>query len=178
MSSTVQTASADEFENAKRQIRGLIGEIAQLAKSDLGPEEFYAAFLQRVVQALAAVGGAVWVLGEGKKPQLSYQINLSPKLLDTESEEAGKHYRLLDYVVASNNGQLVPPLSGFSDERMGANPTRQLLVINPLGHDNQVEGLLEIFQRSDTQPATQRGYLQFVKQMCDLAGEWFKNRKL
>src|SRR4030095_9894857 len=24
----------------------------------------------------------------------------------------------------------------------------------------------------------QRGYLQFVKQMCDLAAEWFKNRKL
>src|SRR5262245_49815484 len=61
---------------------------------------------------------------------------------------------------------------------MGANPTRQLLVINPLGHDNQVEGLLEIFQRADTQPATQRGYLQFVKQMCELAAEWFKNRKL
>ena len=130
------------------------------------------------MQALAAVGGAVWVLGEGKKPQLSYQINISDKLLDSESEEAQKHFRLLDYVVHSNNGQLVPPLSGFQDERMGANPTRQLLVINPLGHDNQVEGLLEIFQRADTQPATQRGYLQFVKQMCELAAEWFKNRKL
>jgi len=178
MASGQTQVSAETIEKTKQQIRGLVGEIAQLAKSDLGPEEFYAAFLQRVVQALAAVGGAVWVLGEGKKPQLSYQINLSPKLLDTESEEAGKHYRLLDYVVSSNAGQLVPPLSGFSDERMGANPTRQLLVINPLGHDNQVEGLLEIFQRSDTQPATQRGYLQFVKQMCEVAGEWFKNRKL
>jgi multidrug efflux pump subunit AcrA (membrane-fusion protein) len=178
MASGHTQVSAETIEKTKQQIRGLVGEIAQLAKSDLGPEEFYAAFLQRVVQALAAVGGAVWVLGEGKKPQLSYQINLSPKLLDTESDEAGKHFRLLDYIVSSNSGQLVPPLSGFSDERMGANPTRQLLVINPLGHDNQVEGLLEIFQRADTQPATQRGYLQFVKQMCEVAGEWFKNRKL
>src|SRR5438105_13967303 len=101
MSSTVQTSSNDEFEDAKRQIRGLVGEIAQLAKSDLGPEEFYSAFLQRVVQALAAVGGAVWVLGEGKKPELSYQINISELLLDKDSEEAGKHFRLLDYVVSS-----------------------------------------------------------------------------
>jgi biotin carboxyl carrier protein len=178
MASGQTQVSAETIEKTKQQIRGLVSEIAQLSKSDLGPEEFYSGFLQRVVQALAAVGGAVWVLGEGKKPQLSYQINLSDKLLETESEEAQKHFRLLDYVVHSNNGQLVPPLSGFQDERMGANPTRQLLVINPLGHDNQVEGLLEIFQRADTQPATQRGYLQFVKQMCELAAEWFKNRKL
>ena len=99
MSSTVQTSSSDEFENAKRQIRGLIGEIAQLAKSDMLPEEFYAAFLQRVVQALAAVGGAVWILGEGKRPQLTYQINLSPTLLEAESEDAAEHARLLDMVV-------------------------------------------------------------------------------
>ena len=178
MASGHTQVSAETIEKTKQQIRGLVSEIAQLSKSDLGPEEFYAAFLQRVVQALAAVGGAIWVLGEGRKPQLSYQINLSEKLLDKESEDAGKHYRLLDYIVASNSGQLIPPLSGAADERMGGNPTRQLLVINPLGHDNQVEGLLEIFQRPDTQPATQRGYLQFVKQMCELAAEWFKNRKL
>lgn len=178
MASGHTQVSAETIEKTKQQIRGLVGEIAQLAKSDLGPEEFYAAFLQRVVQALAAVGGAVWVLGEGRKPQLSYQINISEKLLDKESDEAAKHYRLLDYIINTNTGQLVPPLSGAGDERMGGNPTRQLLVINPLGHDEQVEGLLEIFQRADTQPATQRGYLQFVKQMCELSSEWFKNRKL
>ena len=170
--------SSETIEKTKQQIRGLVGEIAQLAKSDLPAEEFYAAFLQRVVQALAAVGGAVWMLGEGKKPELTYQINLSEKLLDKDSDEAGKHYRLLDYIIASKQAQLVPPLSSAGDERMGGNPTRQLLVIHPLGHDNEVEGLVEIFQRSDTQPATQRGYLQFLKQMCDLAEEWFKNRKL
>jgi multidrug efflux pump subunit AcrA (membrane-fusion protein) len=178
MASGQTQVSAETIEKTKQQIRGLVSEIAQLSKSDMGPEEFYSAFLQRVVQALAAVGGAIWVLGEGRKAQLSYQINISEKLLDRETDDADKHFKLLDYVVHVNQGQLVPPLSGFQDERMGANPTRQLLVIHPLGHDNQVEGLLEIFQRADTQPATQRGYLQFVKQMCDLAGEWFKNRKL
>lgn len=170
--------SSDSVEKTKQQIRGLVGEIAQLSKSDLEGEEFFAAFLQKVVQALAAVGGAVWVIGEGKKPQLAYQINLSPNLLDKESEQADKHYRLLEYVTASNAGQLVSPNSGSGDERMGSNPTRHLMVVHPMGHDNQVEGLLEIFQRPDTAPATQRGYLQFAKQMCELSAEWFKNRKL
>lgn len=178
MASGHTQVSPETIEKTKQQIRGLVGEIAQLCKSDLGPEEFYAGFLQRVVQALAAVGGAVWVLGEGGKPQLSYQINISEKLLDPASEEAAKHFRLLDYIIASKVGQLIPPLSGAGDERMGGNPTRQLLVVHPLGHDNEVEGLLEIFQRADAQPAAQRGYLQFVKQMCELAAEWFKNRKL
>lgn len=178
MASGHTQVSPETIEKTKQQIRGLVGEIAQLCKSDLGPDEFYAGFLQRVVQALAAVGGAVWILGEGGKPQLSYQINISEKLLDPESEEAAKHFRLLDYIIASKVGQLIPPLSGAGDERMGGNPTRQLLVVHPLGHDDQVEGLLEIFQRADAQPAAQRGYLQFVKQMCELAAEWFKNRKL
>ncbi|MCI0358479.1 MAG: GAF domain-containing protein, partial [Planctomycetaceae bacterium] len=173
-----QVSSQESIEKTKQQIRGLVGEIAQLSKSDMPAEEFYAAFLQRVVQALAAVGGAMWILGEGRKPQIGYQINLSEKLLDATSEEAGKHYKLLDYIIASKTPQLVPPLSSAGDERMGGNPTRQLLVIHPMGHDDQIEGLIEIFQRPDTQPNTQRGYLQFLKQMCELAAEWFKNRKL
>src|SRR5688572_10229716 len=170
--------SAETTEKVKQQIRGLVGEIAQLSKSDLDADEYYALFLQKIVQALAAVGGAVWTLGEGKKPQLAYQINLSQKLLEADSDDADKHYRLLEYIVNSNAPQLVPPASSFGDERLGANPTRQLLVVHPMGADNQVEGLIEIFQRADTNPQTQRGYLQFLKQMCDLAAEWFKNRRL
>ena len=55
MASGQTQVSAETIEKTKQQIRGLVGEIAQLSKSDMGPEEFYAAFLQRVVQALAAV---------------------------------------------------------------------------------------------------------------------------
>ena len=50
----------------------------RLTKQDLRPEEFYTGFLQRVVEALAAVGGAVWMLAEGNQFQLAYQINLRP----------------------------------------------------------------------------------------------------
>jgi hypothetical protein len=178
MASGQTQVSSESIEKTKQQIRGLVGEIAQLSKSDLAPEEFYKAFLTRIVQALAAVGGAVYTLGEGRKPEIAFQINLTDALLDPESEAGSKHFRLLEAIIASKNPQLVPPNSGFGDERMGGNPTRQLLVIHPLGHDEQVEGLIEIFQRADTQPATQRGYLQFLKQMCEMAGEWFKNRRL
>src|SRR5258706_5477514 len=173
-----QVSQDDQIEKTKQQIRGLVGEIAQLSKSDMAPEEYYAAFLQRVIPDLGSGGGAVWTLGEGKKPELSYQVKLSPELLQTDSEDAQKHFRLLDYVVGSGQPALIPPMSGAGDEKMGGNPTQQLLVIAPLGHDGAVEGLVEIFQRPDAQPNTQRGYLRFLLQMCELAAEWFKNRKL
>lgn len=174
----MSSVNQQTIEQTKQQIKGLIAEIAQLSKSDLTPEEYYAAFLQRVVSALAAVGGAIWMLSDERKPTIAYQINLNPTLMDETTDDALKHNRLLDAILRSNSPQLIPPLSGAADEKMGANPTRNLLVINPLGHDGQAEGLVEIFQRPDTAPATQRGYQRFLAQMCELASEWFKNRKL
>ncbi len=176
--STESSPSPESIEQTKQQIRALVNEISQLAKSDLGPEEFYPAFLTRIVQALAAVGGAVWLLGQGKRPELTYQINLSDTLLDEEGEDSARHLGLLTHIAKANEPQLVPPLSGPGDERQGGNPTRYLLVLAPLQTDGAVEGLIEVFQRSDSSPQTQRGYLRFLVQMCELANEWLKTHKL
>ena len=39
-------------------------------------------------------------------------------------------------------------------------------------------GVVEVFQRPGAGPATQNGYQRFLMQMCDLAGDFFKSRKL
>jgi hypothetical protein len=164
--------SGNSVEQTKTQIRALVAEIATLSKCNLGANEFCQEFLSRVVQALAAVGGAVWLLGQGRTLQLAYEINVSSRLLDSTCDESLLHKRLLDYVIVTNCEQLVPPLSVATEERMGGNPTRQLLVISPLTRDNAVAGLVEIFQRPNNAPATQRGYLLFVKQMCQFGSEF------
>ncbi len=178
MSSEQSSVNAQTVEQTKQQIRSLVSEIAQLSKSDVSAEEYYAAFMQRIVSALAAVGGAVWILGESRHPELTYQINLSETLLNPSSDEADRHIRLLNHVARSAEPKLIPPQSGTGDEAGGGNPTRYLLVLAPLVADGKVEGVVEIFQRPDSQPATQRGYLRFLIQMCELAGEWLKSRKL
>lgn len=177
---SINTSSDDEqdIERTKQQIRALVAEIAQLSKSEMGPEEFYPAFLQRIVSALVAVGGAVWTLGEGKKLQLAYQINISETLQNSDSEEAQQHLRLLTSAMQRPEGVLAPPLSAHGDAGMGANPTRYLLVLGPLVADGQFEGIVEVFQRPDSQAAAQRGYLRFLMQMCELAGDWLKSKKL
>jgi len=178
MSSAERSPNQDTIEQTKAQIRGLVGEIVQISKSDLGPEQYYPAVLHRIVQALAAVGGAVWTLDENRSLKLIYQEQVSDTLLEPQSEDAVRHSRLLDYITQSRQPQLIPPLSGMSDERAGGNPTRYLLVLAPLQSDNVVEGVIEIFQRPDSQPATQRGYLKFLMQMCEQISEWLKTRKL
>jgi hypothetical protein len=176
--SSDQAVNAESIEQTKQQIRGLVSEIAQLSKSDLEADQYYAAFLQRIVDALAALGGAVWIMTEGRRLDLAYQIKISETLLDTQSEDASRHFGLLNHVAATGEPRLVPPLSGAADEQSAGNPTSNLLVLAPLKSDNQIEGVVEVFQRPDAQPVTQRGYLKFVVQMCELAGEWLKTRKL
>ena len=178
MSSDQPAVNSETIEQTKQQIRGLVSEIAQLSKSDLSPQEYYAAFMQRIVSALAAMGGAVWTATEDQQLEVTYQINLDPTLIDPEAEEASRHLQLLNHVISSGEPQLIPPQSGEGEQDGAGNPTHFLLVLAPLWSDRKVEGIIEIFQRPDAQPATQRGYLRFLLQMCELAGEWMKSQKL
>ena len=57
--STEQSVDPELVEQTKQQIRNLVREIAQLSKSELSPVEFYDQMLNRIVSALAAVGGAM-----------------------------------------------------------------------------------------------------------------------
>ncbi len=173
-----ESINTEALEQTKAQIRALVNEIAQLAKSDLGPAEFYPAFLQRLIAALAAIGGAVWILSEGRRFRLACQINVTGSLNDEQSDEAQRHLKLLSYVLATGRSQLVPPLFSAEREEMGANPTPYLLVLAPFGPEGDPAGLVEIFQRPESAPATQRGYERFVVQMCELATEWLKSQKL
>jgi hypothetical protein len=98
-SQTSQTSQAsvdpDLLDQTRQQIRGLVSEIESLSRSDVAPPEFYEGFLNRVVQALAAEGGAVWVTGEGGRLELAYQINLRLTRLADRREDQEKHGRLL-----------------------------------------------------------------------------------
>jgi len=171
-------SNQEAIENTKQQIRGLVSEIAQLSKSELEPGEFYAAFMQKIVSALAANGGAVWNLSADGEASVVYQINIEARLLDSDSEDTARHNKLLQVIAHSNEAQLIPPNSGFGEDGSVGNPTDHLLVLAPLAGDQGVESVVEIFQRPNAQPATQRGYLRFLVQMCELAAEWVKSQKL
>jgi len=165
-------------EDTKAQIRGLVNEIAQLSKSGATAEEFYPELLSRIITALAAAGGAIWLLDEDRQLNLQYQINAEPSILEEDNEDATRHTRLIQRVANTGQSLLVPPYSGTTDGESEGNPTGYLLCLGALQHDGHNDGLIEIFQRPGTAPDTQRGYLRFLQQMCELAAEWLRSQKL
>ncbi|TWU64890.1 efflux RND transporter periplasmic adaptor subunit [Crateriforma conspicua] len=165
-------------EETKAQIRALVNEIATLSKSGATAEEFYPELLTRIITALAAAGGAIWLLDEDRQLKLQYQINAEPSVLSNDSEDASRHNRLITRVANAGQSLLVPPYSGTTDGESEGNPTRYLLVLGALEHDGHKDGVIEVFQRPDTAPDTQRGYLRFMQQMCQLAAEWLRSQKL
>ncbi|REK19192.1 MAG: biotin/lipoyl-binding protein [Planctomycetota bacterium] len=176
--STEESVDPELIEQTKQQIRSLVREIAQIAKTDIAPQEFYDAVLNRVVTALAAVGGAIWTVNEAGQLALEYQINLRETRLAESEENQIKHGRLLRKVIDSGEGTLIGPQSGSGNEEDGANPTDYLLVMGPLKTARETAGVMEIFQRPGRNVTVQRGYLRFLLQMCELASEYLKSRKL
>jgi biotin carboxyl carrier protein len=183
--STDSTASVDaaEVERAKREIQSLVQEIAELSRTEVGPEEFYDALLNKVVAALAAPGGAVWTLADTGGLQLTYQINLRETGLIENPIGQSQHGRLLRQVLEGTEGALVSPHSGSgdateNDPEAAANPTDFLLVLAPVYNDQGPQGVVEVFQRAGARTATQRGYLRFLLQICEFAGDFLKGRRL
>jgi hypothetical protein len=174
---------ADQVERAKREIQGLVQEIAELSKTQISPPEFYDAMLNKVVSALAAPGGAVWTVNDNGGMQLAYQINLGlTGLIDNPVGQA-QHSRLLYQVLQGAEGALVAPHSGTGDatdgdDQAAANPTDYLLVLAPVHNDQGPQGIVEIFQRTGARVTTQRGYLRFLLQVCEFAGDFLKGRRL
>lgn len=170
-------ADASLVQEMKQEIRTLVQEIAQLAQADISEDEFYSGALNRIVAAMAAIAGAAWSVDKGNF-NLQYQVNLAETGLNRSEQAQVQHGRLLERVAESQQALVVQPRSGPSGESEAANPTETLLVLAPILLEGKVVGVVEIFQRPGGGPATQRGYLRFLAQMADLAGDFLKSRRL
>lgn len=187
MSSASSAFDPELIDQTRQQLRTLVHEIEGLSRSELSPGEFYEGFLNRVVAALAAAGGAVWSCDETGRFRLVYQMNLKETRLAESETAQQQHGMLLRKVADTGQGTLVAPHSGGATadgestgggEIVPANPTDFLLVLCALKSDKEVQGVVEIFQRPGGRPTVERGYLRFVSQMCDLAGDYLKTRNL
>lgn len=182
-SESTTAVDAAEVERAKREIQNLVQEIAELSRTEVDQAEFYDALLNKVVAALAAPGGAVWTIAETGGLQLTYQINLRDTGLIENPIGQSQHGRLLRQVLMSKDGAIINPHSGSgdaaeNDPEAAANPTDFLLVLAPVYNDQGPQGVVEVFQRPGARTATQRGYLRFLLQICEFAGDYLKGRRL
>ncbi|MAT69524.1 MAG: hypothetical protein CMJ58_08365 [Planctomycetaceae bacterium] len=173
----------EAIRRAKQEIQTLVAEVDALAKREVEPAEFYEGLLNNSIAALAAPGGVVWTIEEGAGFRLQYQVNLQQTGLARDPAAQMQHARLLAQIAEKGEPSLTPPHSGVGgagDDRdqVAANPTDFLLVVAPILTDEGVNGLVEIFQRTGARPTAQKGYLRFLVQICEIAGEYLKTRRL
>ncbi|HEX4132911.1 MAG TPA: efflux RND transporter periplasmic adaptor subunit [Pirellulales bacterium] len=174
-SSTEESVDPRLLEQAQQQIRGLVDEVGRLARQDLSPESFFAEYLARVTAALAALGGVVWLLREGSRLELLQQTNLREVGLEADPDALSQHHDLAREVVKSGEGTLLAPRAAAGTL---VNPGDALLLLAPVKVADETRGVVEIFQRPGAPDRTQRGYLRFLLQVGELAGDYLKNRQL
>ncbi|MGO9598859.1 MAG: efflux RND transporter periplasmic adaptor subunit [Isosphaeraceae bacterium] len=173
-----ETIDAGLLEQTKNQIRKLVAEIADLAESDVQPAEFYIEFLNRSVAAVAASGGAFWLLDGRGGLRLQYQVEFALTGLMDGRVKTAPHDALLGCMIQASQAQIVPPGAVIEGVPQAYNPTNQALIIAPLVVDKQVVGLLEILMDPTRRAAQQKSTLRFVGDLCDLAGNYLKNRQM
>lgn len=174
--SSATSFDARAVHDTLRQIQSLAAQVARLSRTDLPPGEFYPEFLNRVVTALGAVGGAVWTLDDRRQLALAYQVNFQETGLQEDSEDQRRHRRLLARVLDEDRPVLAPPHSGGQNGD-GANPTAMLLMLGRFGTDLGPAGVVEIVQRPDVASGAQQSQQRFLVQMLEYAGDYLKNRQ-
>ena len=166
------------LEQTKNQIRKLVAEIADLAESDIQPNEFYVEFLNRSVAAVAATGGAFWMMDGKGGLRLQYQVEFGVTGLMDGRVKTAPHDALLGCMLQASQSQIIPPSAVIEGVPQAFNPTEFALIIAPLMVDKQVVGLLEILMDPTRRAAQQKSTLRFVSDLCDLAATYLKNRQM
>src|SRR6516165_5852918 len=166
------------LEQTKNQIRKLVAEIADLAESDIQPNEFYVEFLNRSVAAVAATGGAFWMMDGRGGLRLQYQYEFGATGLMDGRVKTAPHDALLGCMLQASQAQIVPPSAVIEGVPQAFNPTEYALIIAPLMVDKQVVGLLEILMDPTRRAAQQKSTLRFVTDLTDLAATYLKNRQM
>ena len=161
-----------------QEIDDLVDEVARLTGAGLSVADFHSGLLERAVRGLAAVGGAIWIRRGPAQIALECQIHLDALPLAENWADAQRHTHLLDAALSTGKSAVVAPLSAMTGHPQAANPTGYLLVLAPLPVDPGANGLIEVFQRPGVSPAAERGYVRFLSTLCELAGDFQRNRQL
>ncbi len=169
-------AKQDTSPELWQEIDTLVRDLAIFARSECSQNQFYSRLLDCTVRAMAALGGAVWLISEEGLVELNAQLGWNRTGLAENDDARQQHQKMLEEVINQRVEVLLPPDS--SDAENMTNPTRCLLLIHPIEVDGQLKGLIEIFQRPDGTVTVQEGYRHFLMTMIELAGDFHRHSEL
>jgi hypothetical protein len=168
------------IEQERRRLSKRLEEVARLAEGSGPPAAFYGEMLKRLLESLAAPAGAVWTRTAQGNLQLMFHINMKEVGLDRSDEARAAHEELLRRAVAEPRPMHLLPHSGLGPAADGkppaGNPSDLLLLLVPILLNDQVAGLVEVWQGPGRPPAAIPGFLQFMALMADLCARYQRNQ--
>ncbi len=169
-------------EQERRRLGQRLEEVSRLCEADVPPVVFYGEMLKRLLESLAAPAGAVWTRTPQGNLQIQYQVNLQQIGLDKSDEVRQAHGELLRLAVAQGKPMDVPPRSGVGTAEEGkpaaSNTTDFLLLIVPILFNEQVTGLIEVWQQPNRPVAAVPGFKQYMTLMAELSARYQRAQML
>ncbi|MDA0587046.1 MAG: HlyD family efflux transporter periplasmic adaptor subunit [Planctomycetota bacterium] len=156
--------SNSSVQEVRDRIIQLAREIEEFSRSDSPPQSFFQEFLKRVVGAVGARAGAVWMRNSSNQLELVSEVGLATTGFHENPNALSANQKLLVEVIS--NGQACTYHPSGSNVPL---PTEDMLVLAALQQNKEVVGVVEIFQRHDTPEQARPGFLQFVEQMTGYA---------
>ena len=175
--------SSDESEEvyrAREQIRSLIAEIKGLSRQGMAEGEFFSALLDRMLQAMEAVAGLVWLTRDAGRVEPVCHAGLEATGVTGSPEAEKGHLELVQSLLGSPHGFVVPAgaeVSGADGKTLAANSTALSVIAVPIENNGTRVGLIEVFQHPQEERVEQ-GYLVFMNEVALVAGEYLQQRRV
>lgn len=168
---TEPVPSDENLKKVRERVMQLAREIEQMSGQDLAPPTFFQEFLIRVVTAIGARAGAVWLIDESNRLGLMAQVNLEQTGLKERPGALALNEKLLVDVLQTGEART---LTHGGEAQL---PTEHVLVLSALHKEKKCVGVVELFQRPDVPIKAQSGYMQFLEQMCGYGSRFIEGRR-
>ena len=168
---TEPVPSDENLKKVRERVMQLAREIEQMSGQDLAPPLFFQEFLVRVVTAIGARAGAVWLVDESNRLGLTAQVNLEQTGLRERPGALALNEKLIVDVLQTGEART---LTHGGEAQL---PTEHVLVLSALHKEKKCVGVVELFQRPDVPIKAQSGYMQFLEQMCGYGSRFIEGKR-
>ncbi len=168
---TEPVPSDENLKKVRERVMQLAREIEQMSGQDLAPPLFFQEFLVRVVTAIGARAGAVWLVDESNRLGLMAQVNLEQTGLRERPGALAMNEKLIVDVLQTGEART---LTHGGEAQL---PTEHVLVLSALHKEKKCVGVVELFQRPDVPIKAQSGYMQFLEQMCGYGSRFIEGKR-
>ena len=162
------------------RLEQLLVDVAGLAESARDGQTFFSQTLQRVVEAVAADAGIVWLAGEGADLHVAAAVNAREVELDAAL--APEHRTLVASVLSRGRAEILAPQSIAAGkpraEADASNATPWQALLSPIRSEGQCIGMLELLCDPRTDDAPARLTLELLESVAELCADFERRRRL